>query len=235
MDTYEKKYKEALERARDVYTYYCDDREQLRKIESIFPELKESEDERIRKELCEIVNDWCNERHSFIIDKEYAQKILTWLEKQGEKEYALKSSKDVDVHKFVQYIERQAKAYELNLPNRSYDIYGFAKDILSWLEKESSQNLANSAKTCKVEQNPAWSEADENRLKVVISFVNSNPAEDPFYDKGCLKDWLKSLKDRYTWKPSDEQIGALDDVISSRDVKYNILSELWKELKKLKG
>lgn len=42
---YEKKYKEALERARDVYTYYCDDREQLRKIESIFPELKESEEE----------------------------------------------------------------------------------------------------------------------------------------------------------------------------------------------
>ena len=32
---YEKEYKEALERARDVYTYYCDDREQLRKIESI--------------------------------------------------------------------------------------------------------------------------------------------------------------------------------------------------------
>ena len=40
MDTYEQKYKEAFERARDVYTYYCDDREQLRKIEYIFPELK---------------------------------------------------------------------------------------------------------------------------------------------------------------------------------------------------
>ena len=40
MDTYEQKYKEALERAKDVYMYYCDDREQLRKIEHIFPELK---------------------------------------------------------------------------------------------------------------------------------------------------------------------------------------------------
>ena len=39
-----KAYDEALERARDVYTYYCDDREQLRKIEYIFPELKENED-----------------------------------------------------------------------------------------------------------------------------------------------------------------------------------------------
>lgn len=70
---YEKEYKEALERARDVYTYYCDDREQLRKIESIFPVLKESEDERIKREIIEYVktgtyrNDW-----------------LAWLEKQGQ-------------------------------------------------------------------------------------------------------------------------------------------------------
>ena len=40
---YKKKYEDALKRAKDVHTYYCDDREQLRKLESIFPELKESE------------------------------------------------------------------------------------------------------------------------------------------------------------------------------------------------
>ena len=68
---YEKEYKEALARARDVYTYYCDDREQLRKIESIFPVLKESEDERIKREIIEYIktgtyhNDW-----------------VAWLEKQ---------------------------------------------------------------------------------------------------------------------------------------------------------
>lgn len=70
---YEKEYKEALERARDVYTYYCDDREQLRKIEHIFPVLKESEDERVKREIIEYIktgtyrNDW-----------------LAWLEKQGQ-------------------------------------------------------------------------------------------------------------------------------------------------------
>ena len=36
------------------------------------------------------------------------------------------------------------------------------------------------------------------------------------------------------WKPSDEQMDALNDVISSRDIKYDVLSELWKDLKKLK-
>ena len=53
-----------------------------------------------------------------------------------ERENTLKSFKDEDVHKFMQYIEKQAKAYEFNLPNRSYDIYAFAKDLLVWVEKQ---------------------------------------------------------------------------------------------------
>lgn len=65
--------------------------------------------------------------------------MASWLEKQGKEEYALKSFRDKDVHKFMQYIENEAKAYEFNLPNRSYDIYAFAKDILYWLEKQGEQ------------------------------------------------------------------------------------------------
>lgn len=42
----------------------------------------------------------------------------------------------------------------------------------------------------------------------------------------------KYLQD--TWKPSDEQMNALNDVISSRDIKYDVLSELWTDLKKLR-
>lgn len=70
--------------------------------------------------------------------------FIAWLEEQergkrGKKEYGLKSSKDEDVRKFMQYIEKQAKAYDLNLPNRSYDIYAFAKDLLVWLDKQGEQ------------------------------------------------------------------------------------------------
>ena len=61
------------------------------------------------------------------------------LEEQSKKEYVLKSSKDEDVRKFMQYIEKQANAYDLNLPNRSYDIYAFAKDLLTWLDKKGEQ------------------------------------------------------------------------------------------------
>ena len=49
-------------------------KEQKEKLENIFPELKESEDERIRKELCKAI--WT------YIPYENAQEYIAWLEKQ---------------------------------------------------------------------------------------------------------------------------------------------------------
>jgi len=75
---YEKKYKEALERAKEWYnetepdSYTCI-------VESIFPELKESEDERIRKEIIRILKG-----ETGYSSKEDIDKYVTWLEKQGE-------------------------------------------------------------------------------------------------------------------------------------------------------
>ena len=48
---YEKKYKEALERAKDVKNGPCPHDSSVATVEYIFPELRESEDERIRKEM----------------------------------------------------------------------------------------------------------------------------------------------------------------------------------------
>ena len=58
--------------------------------------------------------------------------FIARLEEKCKKEYVLKSSKDEDVRKFMQYIEKQ-------LPNRSCDKYAFAKDLLVWLEKQGEQ------------------------------------------------------------------------------------------------
>jgi phage gp36-like protein len=79
---YEKKYKEALEWARKVMQgkigFVLD--EVLEK----FPELKESEDERIRMSLIELFKDmeWDDSiLHDYNMDKD---KTIAWLEKQGE-------------------------------------------------------------------------------------------------------------------------------------------------------
>ena len=77
---YEKAYKEALERAKKVHKYSSDIAE-IKRMEDIFPELKESEDAKIRKAQLDYWRsvggkDW----HGVPV-----QKVIAWLEKQGEK------------------------------------------------------------------------------------------------------------------------------------------------------
>lgn len=77
---YEQKYKEALEKARQFSEHPLQE-DSSSIVEYIFPELKESEDERIRKWLI----DWAkavNWSERFTISKE---QVLAWLEKQGKK------------------------------------------------------------------------------------------------------------------------------------------------------
>ena len=120
-----KAYDEAIERAKKLYGNGI--------TEEIFPELKEDNAERIKKNCIHFL-ELQKQHHAATFEIE---ECIAWLEKQGKEEYGgLKSFKDEDVRKFMQYIEKQAKAYEFNLPNRSYDIYAFAKDLLVWLERQ---------------------------------------------------------------------------------------------------
>ena len=88
---YEKAYKEALERAKNLRKDAIDMGENIRakQCEIIFPELKESEDERIRKELIQYIKNWKaniqGKAYPYLwsSDKEECDKLLAWLEKQG--------------------------------------------------------------------------------------------------------------------------------------------------------
>ena len=76
---YEQKYKEALERARKLY-------EQGTITESlnyVFPELKESEDEKIRKHLISLVKNWDKDGifSKYTSNPKEVKQILAWLEK----------------------------------------------------------------------------------------------------------------------------------------------------------
>lgn len=109
---YEEKYKQALERARKELQEYvhkdCDDmtrRTAITIIHNLFPELKESEDERIRKELIEQV--------AYIIPDNYEvdsegdalptyqkriDKYRAWLERQG---------KTLDPDKVIEWLKNE--------------------------------------------------------------------------------------------------------------------------------
>lgn len=86
-----KAYDEALEQARKFhrafvsgYNYPAADIKAS--YEAIFPELKESKDERIRKELIKLLRNLFNNYSYFIKDPFYTE-CITWLEKQGEQKH----------------------------------------------------------------------------------------------------------------------------------------------------
>ena len=84
-----KAYDEALKKAKGIINYYKEhnrDEAAIEDLETIFPELKESEDEKIRKALVKF------HKSTIDIDGIKGADILAWLEKQGESY----TKKDVD-------------------------------------------------------------------------------------------------------------------------------------------
>ena len=180
-----KRYDEAIERAkikRDEYLRLDGPKSHVpQDIENIFPELKESEDEKIRKE---IINYFKCQSRDEPARKNIHNKWITWLEKQGE-------------------------------------------------------------------QNPTWSEEDEVGLGDALWVIERARTialdENEMGNLWYAERWLTSLKKRYTWKPTDEQMVAIKcaalDVskFSSRSEQlmlengpyYKALDSLYQDLKKL--
>ena len=73
-------YNEALERAKKVHKYSSDLAE-IKRMEEIFPELAQSEDEKIKKYLISFIK----LESGVNLPPDDAGKILAWLEKQGQK------------------------------------------------------------------------------------------------------------------------------------------------------
>ena len=80
------------------------------------------------------------------------------------------------------------------------------------------------------EQKPAeWSEEDERLLTKLMTFVDIE-----CFDRECngqdVIAWLKSLRPQPHWKPSEEQMGALNyaycELFKRQDVGHNILGPL---------
>jgi len=88
----------------------------------------------------------------------------------------------------------------------------------------------------KIEQEPTWNGEDES---IYQSIIDDTVQENQLDDKQI--NWLKSLKDRYSWKPSGEQMHYLywianiklgNSVVEQEVSKH--LNELYKDLKKLR-
>lgn len=124
---YEKTYKEALERVRECLKDGTITNVAIGYIEEIFPELKESKDERIRKELI----DYFTEGREFLSLCSFGgDEIIAWLEKQE----SLTTDEEKQGKEDVLWCIKQAKKYAKD--ENEMGTCWFAEQ---WLEKQGNK------------------------------------------------------------------------------------------------
>ena len=240
MDTYKEKYNEALAKAR--HYYLTGEGEPVDFIKMIFPEFAESEDERIRKGLVRAVSETLEGNKLFDTDVT-REEALAWLEKQGEHKPTDEEMKELfrteyekgradtiaEMQKFTwseednKWIESLIQTFEDGYLEgfnqlKSYGVISWLKSIKERVQPQPKQE---------------WSEEDEKRFKSCLNILQA---------KGLIgvtdtinSNWLKSLKDRCTWKPNEWQLKAIKWIMDGDNPEnWTVtLANLYNDLKKL--
>ena len=190
-------------------------------LENAFPELAESEDERIKETLIKF------HKSTIDIDGIKGNEIVDWLEKQGEQNDSdVKDYNSIDLHFGKSKEKKELKEIEdeeYNGEDYGIDSLWHAHRILEkTLGKVGGYQTDDGilAHKCAItavkklyEKKSAWSEEDEHRFKDTIYFLDTakkHYASTVELD-ACI-DWLKSLKDRVqpqsqpAWSEKDEKI-----------------------------
>jgi len=131
---YEKKYKEALERAREELGSGCFDRGT---VEYIFPELKESEDEKTRKSLLSFLHGLGEFEYP---DTKTYISWLNWLEKQGDKD---KLIQELGKYKVKYTQEVLSQQLEKQSEHRTDDKIESKFKVGDWVYHEKSGNACH--------------------------------------------------------------------------------------------
>jgi hypothetical protein len=127
--------------------------------------------------------------------------------------------------------------YEWDADMKELKEIGFNPDDLI---EESHQQQADDLIDMVTEKSAEWSEEDEKIHRKCICAMRASacgfPEEEKFVEQ--VDNWLKSLKERYTWKPSDVQMDAVKDALdylgeNTKIVRKHLMS-LYGQLKKLK-
>ena len=193
------KQEERLEEAKRLYKDANADQRYV--LESLFPELAEIEDVRIRKEII-----------AYIKTGTYHKDWITWLEKQGYQRFADKVEPKFDVGDRIQYSKDCGTIMTIEKIENGEYIFGNSMGHIT-IESGNKWHLA--------EQNPAWSEEDEQhfnflekllvtlQVKLTESEIKKGTNSNSEYYYKVIQ-WLKSLRPQNKWKPSDEQIEALE-------------------------
>ena len=127
---YKKAYEEALERAKKLYKEAKENdwTSDIEDYEEIFPELRESEDERIRKEIIKTIS-WIvpDCQYAIVLPREQKNEWLAWLEKQKEASEAIEAAERIESY----ITEHTANSWEMDDSNPDKKYYCGVDDTLA--------------------------------------------------------------------------------------------------------
>ena len=97
---------------------------------------------------------------------------------------------------------------------------------------------AENKELIKIEHNTAWSEKDNEHVNSLLKRLDGLCRKEFTTTRFAINEdenWLKSLKERYTWKPSDEQMNTLEYYMHTLvcNEHKEVLFGLYADLKKL--
>lgn len=194
---YKEKYEKALERARVYWETDNDNTLDIKAkgtMEYLFPELAESEDEKIIKEIIQSI------KGSMIVI--HKDKCLTWLEKVREDNKFLKSVKVGDILTkspdgiFVN-LGQSDRALEHHdtvesLTDFEKAFYGMCCDKNKPFTKECCKTLMELARK---QLHSEWSKDDERLRKTSVAFLTDYAAKGYENAVECI-DWINSIKQK---------------------------------------
>ena len=228
---YEKKYKEALEMATKLHSeteYVCE----MEMLEQIFPELKESEDERIRKALINVFSTHQGYEVFFGVSVE---DILAWLEKQGKTSWK-PSKEEMDVLYGLSYITNEFDEQKEEVITRLYqdlkrEFFNgtsfenmFPTNTSTELEKQGEQEPADKVEPEFKLEKGKWYVCNKSRYKDFVigkayycpkdGMLKPNENEMARYvARDCFHLWtiqdakeLKKIEQKHAWSEEDEGI-----------------------------
>ena len=144
---------------------------------------------------------------NFSNDTDYREEFFTWL----------KSLKD--------RVQQQSKQ------DWSEEDEMMVKDIIAAINALHYHGMVSWLKSLKdrIQPKQEWSEEDEKMLNYIdITLFEEKSIPNVKYWK--IMDWLKSLRPHKQWKPSEEQMDALETAVSS--LQSNTLETLYQDLKR---
>ena len=177
-------------------------------IEEKFPELKESEDERIKEALIEYFRWNVQQILSDFDNKE----VLAWLEKQGEQKPVDKVEPSAFKDKLLELFQKFRYIKE-SMPTNG--------DIIDYVDAHIHELIDTI-------QNKSWSEEDKNYYDTIIAILENTKDDAQLSDSQIS--WLKSLRPQSQWKPSENELEVLR-LVAEKD--GTCLMGLYENLKKL--